>query len=388
MPNNVILNSVLSNNSTSFSINDTVACNSTISENVTCNNVLSSDNPTISSKNCKPIISNSIVNKTLGSLSNKKLLPSDKNSVISRLSSISSIDNGSNISKSNIKTITSDKNNIINSINNDNTTLSAISSINSINNDCVNSISSNNSINNKIDKTHNLSNSSKKTELADSTKNINSVNKIENTTILINEHIPIANNKIIIDVAVLCQEYTNVNTMCHDNVINLDEIPITKELFQSIFYPYHENFGLNKEFILNNKEYIFPYISFLPEFRRVFKNKFYLLEEIIANIESDLSISRNCFTKESLVELTNEIINIQSLCDINCCSVLSSLSWNNILEIIKNYKLIKYCTCEKPNCCECKSDIIPICVINIIFKTPTCGVKDTIIRFNYRITDL
>lgn len=203
-------------------------------------------------------------------------------------------------------------------------------------------------------------------------------------------------NRVVIDVAVLCQEYTKIDTMCHDNIINLEEILITKEVFQSIFYPYHENFGLNKDFVRNNND-ILPYISFIPEFRSVHSKKFYLLEEIIANIERDLNISRNCFTKESLVELTNEIISIKSLCDINCCSVLASLSWQNILEIIKNYQLINYCQCEKGQesnenychiCKNSKSEIIPICVVNIIFKTPTPGVKNTIIRFNYRITNL
>ena len=206
-------------------------------------------------------------------------------------------------------------------------------------------------------------------------------------------------NRVVIDVAVLCQEYTTIEAMCNDNIINLDEIPIKKDCFQSIFYPYHENFGLNKEYVFYNK-FVTPYISFLPEFRRVNTKNFYLLEELISNIERDLNISRNCFTKDSLVELTNEIISIKSLCDVNCCSVLSSLSWPNVLEIIKNYQLINCCQCVHfnnehetyenycPICKTSKSEIIPICVVNIIFKTPTPGVKNTIIRFNYRITDL
>jgi hypothetical protein len=187
---------------------------------------------------------------------------------------------------------------------------------------------------------------------------------------------------------------------------------ITKELFQCIFYPYYENFGINKNTVCNNCLYS-PYISFLPEYRTVNGKKFYLLEEIISNIESDLNISRNCFTVESLVELTNEIISINSFCDINCCSVLASLTWCNILEIIQNYSIIN------DNCGGCSSGssssgsssvsssgstsgsssgstsisnvqppVIPICVISIIFKTPTPGVKNTIVRFNYRITNL
>lgn len=180
-------------------------------------------------------------------------------------------------------------------------------------------------------------------------------------------------NKIYIDVAVLCEEYTNIGVICDDHIINLDEICIPIHIFQLIFYPYKDNFGLNKDFLNNNKELI-EYISFLPEFRSVNNKKFYLLEEIISNIEEDLSISRNCFTKESLVELTNEMINIKSILDIKCCSLLSSLTWENVLEIINNYEKIKC------------NDVIPILIVNIVFKTPTQCVKDTIIRFQYKLT--
>jgi hypothetical protein len=181
--------------------------------------------------------------------------------------------------------------------------------------------------------------------------------------------------------------------MCHDHIVNLDEIEITKELFQSIFYPYCENFGINKNNVCNNSFYQ-EYISFLPEYRSVNGKKFYLLEEIISNIESDLNISRNCFTVESLVELTNEIISINSFCNLNCCSVLSSLTWCNILEIIKNYSILnENCDCSTSSSSSSSSSsihqaVIPICVISVIFKTPTPGVKNTIVRFNYRITDL
>ena len=184
-------------------------------------------------------------------------------------------------------------------------------------------------------------------------------------------------NKINIDVAVLCQEYTTIEKMCSDHIINLDEIAVTKEIFQTIFYPYHENFGINKNNIINN-QILTPYISFLPENRSLDGKNFYLLEKIISNIENDLNVSRSCFTIETLVELSNEITNLHSLSDLNYCSVLSSLTWPNILEIIKNYKLSDIS--DEP--------LIPICVISIIFKTPTVGVKNTIVRFNYRITNI
>lgn len=179
-------------------------------------------------------------------------------------------------------------------------------------------------------------------------------------------------NKIYIDIAVLCQEYTQVNLMCNNHITNLDEIPIPISIFQSIFYPYKDNFGLNKDFLNNNKE-LFPYISFSSEFRTVDGQKFYLLENILSNIESDLGVSRNCFTKESLVELTHEMTNIRTLLDINCCSLLSALTWPNILEIIANY-----------NDVHC-GQVVPVLIVNVVFKTPTEGVKDTIIRFQYKL---
>jgi len=184
-------------------------------------------------------------------------------------------------------------------------------------------------------------------------------------------------NKVVIDVAVLSQEFANMDVICGDHIINLDEIPITTELFQSIFYPYLDNFGLNVDYICNNK-HLLPYVSFLPEFRSINTKNFFLLEELISNIENDLNVSRMCFTRESLVEMTNEISRIKTLCNINGCSLVSSLTWSNILGIIQNYKLLKN---------KNDDNIIPILVVNIIFKTPTPGVKKTLIRFQYKITN-
>lgn len=197
--------------------------------------------------------------------------------------------------------------------------------------------------------------------------NTNSTNSFNN--FIIHEPIP---NKIHIDVAVICEEFNNIDLlMCEDHIINLDEIDVTMDMFQMMFFPYKENFGLNKDFFINNDKFL-PLISFFPDYRSINGKKFYLLEQIISNIETDLCITRYCFTKDSLVELTNEITSIKTLLDIKCCSVLSSLTWSNVLDIIKNYSFIH-------------KEIIPILILNIVFKTPTKGVKDTIIRFQYKI---
>jgi len=184
-------------------------------------------------------------------------------------------------------------------------------------------------------------------------------------------------DKLIIDVAVLCQEMTEMRQTGNDHVVNLDDIYISQENFKKIFYPHSENFGINCNYINASKE-LKNQISFLPEYRSVNKKKFYLLEQILTNLETDLNVPRNCFTVESLVELTHQITSINSLCDIHMSNTLVSLTWTNIIEIVNNYKLLK----------NIKTVINPIFSISVIFKTPTIGVENTVIRFNYKITNI
>jgi hypothetical protein len=174
----------------------------------------------------------------------------------------------------------------------------------------------------------------------------------------------------LVDVAVLCQQFSDIEISCdNSNITILDEIEISKENFLNIFYPHGENFGINKTIADDTKNNHF--ISF--EHRTVKGKHFFLLEQILSNIESDLNTPRHCFTTSSLVEITTEFSNLKSLCDLNCCSVVASLPWSNIELILKNYKIHN------------NSNIIPIFVITIGFKTPTPNVKDTVIKIHYKI---
>jgi hypothetical protein len=182
-------------------------------------------------------------------------------------------------------------------------------------------------------------------------------------------------NAINIDVAYICQEYTPIELVCNkDHIIELDEISITEENFKTIFYPYGENFGLDKKAGCNPE--IFPYVTFLPKWRTVDTKPFVLLDYIIMNIEADLNVDRNCFTTSSLIELSKELSSIKSLYDINCCSVVASLTWSNILNIIRN----NY---------ECNKTLNyfmdTILIISIVFKTPNIGILPTTIKFKYRV---
>lgn len=171
----------------------------------------------------------------------------------------------------------------------------------------------------------------------------------------------------LIDIAVLCQEYSTIDVTCDNcNVTILDEIPISKKNFLTIFYPHGENFGINKTIATDNK-----YKTFISFDRTINGQKFYLLEQIFKNLESDLNVSRNCFTTSSRIELSNEFANIKSLCDMNCCSVVASLPWSIVEDILQNYVT--------------KEKITPIFVVSISFKTPTPNVKDNVIKFHYKI---
>jgi hypothetical protein len=181
---------------------------------------------------------------------------------------------------------------------------------------------------------------------------------------------------ITLDIAVLCQEYSPIEVACNNNhIIELDEILITEDIFKQIFYPYGENFGIDKKICSNN--IAFKYITFLPPWRTLHCGEpFSLLEQIILNIESDLNVTRNCFATCTLIELSKELSNIKSLSDINCCNILCSIPWSNILNIISN----DYKTRDPLN--PLKQTIL---IISVVFKTPNASILPTIIKFKYRM---
>lgn len=178
-------------------------------------------------------------------------------------------------------------------------------------------------------------------------------------------------NKKYIDIAVLCQEFNELEqTGDKINNICLDEIYINKHDFLTIFYPHGENFGINKT-IIHEHSYI-SFISFESHFRTLNKKPFYLLEKIIENIEKDLQISRDCFTTNSLMEMTHEFTKLKTICDLNCCSVVSSLPWSIIEDLLE----------------KSSTSTSIVFIVSIMFKTPTPGVKDNVIKFSYLINDL
>jgi hypothetical protein len=178
---------------------------------------------------------------------------------------------------------------------------------------------------------------------------------------------------LILDVAVLCQEYSPVEITCNNShIVNLDEISISEETFRNIFYPYGENFGIDSKKSCISE---FFYLTFLAPYRKVNGKPFSLLEEVIKNTEEDLNVSRNCFTTCSLIDLSNDLSKIKTLCDINCSSLVCSLTWSNIISMLRDYSLVN----KHP------VNIRPLFVVNVIFKSPNPCVKPTVVKFNYRV---
>ena len=182
----------------------------------------------------------------------------------------------------------------------------------------------------------------------------------------------IVENTLYLDVAILCKEYTPIElASSHNHIVELDEIIITEQMFRHIFYPHGESYGLNE----NLSPKMFPFITFLFPYRTLNGGEpFSLLEKILSYIEEDLNISRNCILTSSLIELTNDLVNIKTLKDLNCCDVINSLSWSHIYSIIKNNYLISNTTLTDA-----------LLVISVVFKSPNCQVHPTIIKFRYKI---
>ena len=181
---------------------------------------------------------------------------------------------------------------------------------------------------------------------------------------------------IVIDVAIMSQEHTKIEVISNSNhVVYLDEISITQNQFKQIFYPFGEIFGLDGK--KRNSYENLSFVTFTSPYRTVDNSTFSLLEQIISNLEEDLNVSRNCFTTYSLMELTNEISNIKTLYDLPVTSLISSLTWSNILSLLDDYTLTKNLS---------NSLLQPLFVVNVVFKTPNSTVKPTMIKFNYRIS--
>jgi hypothetical protein len=188
-------------------------------------------------------------------------------------------------------------------------------------------------------------------------------------------------NAVTIDIAALCMEFTKLEKLCDGQIIDLDDIYISKNVFKKIYYPQGETFGIDKK--IATREDMISYISFIQ--RTVKGSKFNLLEYILRALESILNISRQCFTSDTMIELNNELGTLKSLCDIPCCSVIASLPWSTLEDTMNTHQQLLNDD-KKDDKKNDKEEIIFHCRVSIYFKSPSIN-DPIIVRFNYMLNE-
>jgi hypothetical protein len=188
----------------------------------------------------------------------------------------------------------------------------------------------------------------------------------------------------IIDVAALGHVLNPIELKEEAHIIELDDIPISSLLFRRIFYAYDgDSFNLDCQLCRTDQfKDLKKFISFRPEDRTINSVKFNLLNTIFGHIEEDLEVPRDCFDLTCRMELEKELACIDSICDVNSCSVLTALKWHEVLKLLLSQGAL-------PSGKDNNGNIIyHVLKVSVIFKNPNRDVKDTIIKFRYLIGDI
>ena len=179
-----------------------------------------------------------------------------------------------------------------------------------------------------------------------------------------------------LDIAVITQTFSELHRKSGEHIINLDFIEISEDVFKSIFYQ-------TNSFSISSTVKSIPELLKLISFKgqNVNGHPFCLVDSIMENIEKDLGVSINMLSICSLINLNKEIISIKSLADLSITNISCSLSWSEILEVIR-------CEYDKTSCGSdpnIPDTALVILTISVIFVTPNEGIFPTIIRFNYKV---
>lgn len=185
-----------------------------------------------------------------------------------------------------------------------------------------------------------------------------------------------------INIAVFCQKYSNFELINDNPPIQLLTIPITVNLFKYIFYE-NDSFNINPA-VCNNYS-LFNYISLLPGPSGYYENgigrykantePFSLVSEINDNIMQCLQIGLEQIDPTSLIVLNKEISSIKSLCNLHCQSMVNSLRWSDITNLVladPGYDYSKTLNLS----------------IELIFVSNTEGVSNLAVIVNYNISGL
>ena len=183
-----------------------------------------------------------------------------------------------------------------------------------------------------------------------------------------------------IDVAVINQVLDTVSIRSiSQHSIYLDKIPITSNLFQTIFYGTGNKFALNPS-NKSNPQYL-PYISLKGSDRTISGDKFSLVNTIYDNLEKDLNVTRDMFEPSSTLALNYTLSNLLTLHDISNGVPLVALDWSNILNIVQEVYNGSISDSNSP-----PSSIDVNLVVSVVFTTPTLGTNPTVIKFIYKTT--
>jgi hypothetical protein len=185
-----------------------------------------------------------------------------------------------------------------------------------------------------------------------------------------------------VDVAALGHMLNEVELKENAHIIELDDIVVSAFIFRHMFYSFDsEHFNLDGD-ICRSKEKVdlIPHISF--EERTSNGANFNLMQTILANMEKDLGVSRECFDLCCRLELEKELSSIRTLCDINVCSVLCALTWSEILNVLKSKGA------SSTGLDSFGNPVQHILKISIVFKNPNQDIKDTIVKFRYLVSGI
>jgi hypothetical protein len=116
-------------------------------------------------------------------------------------------------------------------------------------------------------------------------------------------------------------------------------------------------------------------VSLLPNDRtKVDGMPFSLLNEIYSNIEECLNITIEAIEPTSRIVLNKEISSIKSLCQLHCQSLVNSLRWCDVVNMVLS----------DPN----YNPDEPLNLrITLVFVSSTQDVKNVVVSMNYGITD-
>lgn len=196
-----------------------------------------------------------------------------------------------------------------------------------------------------------------------------------------------------INIAVICQKYSNFEVK-QDGVIpiQLKAIPITTSVFKYLFYE-TDSFNVNPT-ACNNPN-LFNYVSLLPgqpgtEDNNIGRYKitgvnnepntsvsvapFSLLNEIYSNIQEYLGIDPFSIEPTSRIILNKEVSSIKSLCNLQCQSLVNSLRWSDIVNVVLSdptYDMLKPLLLD----------------ITLVFVSSTEGVANLVVLMQYSLND-